>query len=101
MAAGPMYGYGCQKPQVSKKKTAENKPRGLLNQLSDIPLAPGTTARKPQIESFALQLLRMFCCVGSSRSVSICKCVCVCAWCVCVCVCLCVSRYALALFEVL
>jgi len=43
-----------------QKRTSRDQPQGLLNRVSDILLAQTTTPRKPQSESFAPQLLRMF-----------------------------------------
>lgn len=53
-----------------QKETPENKPQCLLNWLSGISLARTTTRRKPQIESFASQLLRIFSCFGEARGFS-------------------------------
>ncbi len=46
------------------KRTSRDQPQGLLNRVSDIPLAQATTQRKPQGESFSSQLLREFSCFG-------------------------------------
>lgn len=50
-----------------QKETPENKPQCLLNLLSGISLAQTTTRRKPLIESFASQLLRIFSCFGEAH----------------------------------